>query len=288
MKPTILVVGATGMLGEPVARQLQKDGYAVRVLVRSPEKARAKLGDSFEIVQGDVNDPRSLENALDGCFGVHINLRGPGLAGFELEHRGTVNIIRVAEWFDVQRLSYISCATTFEENTWDAGCKAKYQAEMAIRESGLPHSIFRPAWFMETLPLFVRGRRALVVGKQPNRLRWVAAEDYARMVSRSFGLPQAANRIFSVMGPEKFTMPQALKIYTTLTRPDVRVTVLPDWLAMRVARFMSEDDAIKAKRLAKFYRVVGDDRCDPTETNSLLGAPTTTLTQWCEAQRRGV
>lgn len=286
MKQVVLVVGATGMLGEPVARQLQKDGYAVRVLARNPEKARAKLGDSFEFVTGDVEDPSSLENALDGCYGVHINLRGPGLAGFEIEYQGTVNITQAAARRGVQRISSISCATTFEENTWDPGCKAKFQAEIAIRGSGIPYSIFCPAWFMESLPLFVRAGRALVVGKQPNRLRWVAAEDYARMVSRSFSLPEAANERFFIMGPEKFTMREALAIYTSLTRPEVKLTVLPDWLAMVVARFMREDDTVKVKRLAKFYRIVGDDRCDPTETNTLLGAPTTTLTQWCEVQRR--
>jgi hypothetical protein len=93
-----------------------------------------------------------------------------------------------------------------------------------------------------------------------------------------------ANRRFFVLGPEKFTMPEALRIYTSLVRPTVKVTVLPDWLAMLISRFMSEDDAVKVRRLAKFYRVVGDDRCNPAETNRLLGAPVTTLRQWCETQ----
>ncbi|RPI20795.1 MAG: hypothetical protein EHM70_26030, partial [Chloroflexota bacterium] len=36
---TVLVIGATGMLGLPVAHQLKANGFHVRVLSRAPEKA---------------------------------------------------------------------------------------------------------------------------------------------------------------------------------------------------------------------------------------------------------
>src|SRR5262249_37404370 len=41
----ILVVGGTGMLGQPVVRRLLADGYPVRVLSRAPDRARALLGE---------------------------------------------------------------------------------------------------------------------------------------------------------------------------------------------------------------------------------------------------
>ena len=40
MDKTILVIGATGMLGEPVARCLKEDGFKVRVMTRDANKAR--------------------------------------------------------------------------------------------------------------------------------------------------------------------------------------------------------------------------------------------------------
>jgi uncharacterized protein YbjT (DUF2867 family) len=61
------------VLGGPVARRLQADGFAVRLLARDPEKARAMFGDAFEAVPGDVTDPGSLERGLEGCDGVHIS-----------------------------------------------------------------------------------------------------------------------------------------------------------------------------------------------------------------------
>ncbi|MEW6368349.1 MAG: NAD(P)H-binding protein [Acidobacteriota bacterium] len=49
------------------ARRLVSDGFPVRVLSRSPEKATAALGAGFEVVRGDVEDVASLKTAMDGC-----------------------------------------------------------------------------------------------------------------------------------------------------------------------------------------------------------------------------
>lgn len=44
MEKRILVVGATGLLGAPVARQLKHSGFAVRLLVRDVRKAAKHFG----------------------------------------------------------------------------------------------------------------------------------------------------------------------------------------------------------------------------------------------------
>jgi hypothetical protein len=38
--------------------------------------------------------------------------------------------------------------------------RAKWSAEHAIAASGVPYTIFRPTYFMETLPRHIRGRTA--------------------------------------------------------------------------------------------------------------------------------
>ena len=64
MTQSILVVGGTGMLGEPVARQLCAAGHHVRIFTRSAEKAAARFGADYEIVAGDVEDRAALASAL--------------------------------------------------------------------------------------------------------------------------------------------------------------------------------------------------------------------------------
>lgn len=51
------VTGATGLLGNNLVRELLADGWRVRALVRSPEKARRQFADlDVEIVTGDMLD----------------------------------------------------------------------------------------------------------------------------------------------------------------------------------------------------------------------------------------
>jgi len=52
----ILVIGATGLLGAPVARRLLADGHQVRLLVRDTGRASQRLGDGFEYLE----DPAGL------------------------------------------------------------------------------------------------------------------------------------------------------------------------------------------------------------------------------------
>jgi uncharacterized protein YbjT (DUF2867 family) len=282
MKQTILVVGATGMLGEPVVRQLHEDGYTVRVLSRNLEKARAKLGNSFEFFKGDVEDPSSLQKALDGCYGVHINLRGgPKAEDFErIEHRGTANIAKVSAKIGVQRLTYLSGASVLEENSWFPYVKAKLRAEGAIRESGVPYAIFCATHFMESLPLYIRGKRASIIGKQPHHLHWLAAGDYAKMVSGTFKLSEAANKRFFIYGPDGFTMLEALTKYCSIVHPEIKASSIPFWLASLISKASFNAELQFITELMRYFEKVGEGG-DPAEANKLLGTPSTTLEQWC-------
>jgi len=55
MTETVLVIGGTGELGAPVARQPRGEGYRVRLLVRTPTGTRNRDAD-LEYVEGDLDD----------------------------------------------------------------------------------------------------------------------------------------------------------------------------------------------------------------------------------------
>ncbi len=61
------MTGATGKVGNAVARALAERGDDVRALVRDPARARAVLPESVELVRGDVTDGPSIDAAVVGC-----------------------------------------------------------------------------------------------------------------------------------------------------------------------------------------------------------------------------
>ena len=65
-----LVTGATGFVGSAVARQLLARGDAVRVLSRAKSDQTNIRDLDVEVVEGDLLNPETLRDAVEGCDGV--------------------------------------------------------------------------------------------------------------------------------------------------------------------------------------------------------------------------
>lgn len=66
------VTGSTGLLGTNLVRLLVSEGFSVRALARSRQKAERQLGDvaRVEIVEGDLTDISAFAEKLGGCDAV--------------------------------------------------------------------------------------------------------------------------------------------------------------------------------------------------------------------------
>ena len=225
-------------------------------------------------------DPDCLEEALDGCHGVHISLPT------EVEQPVAEMVAKVASKHGVEWISYISGRTVAEENRWFPMVNRKFLAEKAICEAGVPYTIFRPTWVMEILPKFVNQGRASVFGKQPYPYHWVAAEDIARMVSTAYGLRETANKRFLVLGPEAIHMQDALRRYCAVFHPDIKqVSSMPFWLVKLLATLTNNQELKGAGEMMSYFEKVGE-RGNPAEDDHILGAPAITLGQWLEMRKK--
>ena len=274
MAKRILVLGATGFLGEPVARKLQEDGYAIRLLVRNVEKAREKFDDRFEIVQGDVNNIEDVKAAIQDCTGVHCSVAG------DAELTAVQQVIAAADGSKLERITYISGCTAVEENRWFPLIETKLQAEVALQESGIPYTIFAPSWPMEMLVRYARNGQPTLIGKQTRAYHFFSVADLARMVSVAYRSDTAVNKRFVIHGPEAIPFDEALMRYCKVFHPEVeKVAKLPVWLAMLIARLTKNELMRFGAELSGYFDKVGE-LGDPTEANEVLGAPAITMNQW--------
>ena len=62
----LLVTGATGLVGSHVAEQALQRGWRVRALVRQNAKVGFLRGLNVELVDGDLDQPESLQSACEG------------------------------------------------------------------------------------------------------------------------------------------------------------------------------------------------------------------------------
>ena len=280
MTKKILVVGGTGMLGRPVATKLKEAGYSVSVLTRDPGKAEKKIGNNFEFLEGDVRSPSSLRKIVRGFDGVHINLNSGSFTDLdEIEVKGTANVAKTASEARIKKISMISGLGVMEKNAWSPMVRAKLDAEKALKMSGLAYTIFNCTHFMESIPLYIRNQKAVIIGKQEHPVHWLAADDYAEMVVQSYEKSQSDFKKVPVLGPEPIPMEEAFKTYAEYQAEDIVVTRMSPKILSLIATITFNRDLKYVLSQMKYFDKT-PEAFTRDDIPGYLPKPSTTLKEW--------
>jgi uncharacterized protein YbjT (DUF2867 family) len=241
----ITVIGATGMVGIPVTRELVKAGYEVTALVRDTDKARLILPKEVKLVKGDLNDKTSIVDALKNADGLYINIStrpNDKESGFNPEREGLDNILTAARETNVKQIAYLSSflARNYRKEWWVM--LAKKESITKVKEAGMPFTIFYPANFMENFKHgMVQGRKITIIGKPKNKSWWIAGADFGKQVAASFQTPLSLNKEYPVQGPEPLDMIEAANIYANnFSKEKLTVGSMPMGLFKFLAIFITQ------------------------------------------------
>ncbi len=114
-----LVTGATGKVGNAVARKLAQRGDEVVALVRDAEKARDLLPAGVELAVGDVTEPASVHTAVEGtdavfnCMGIYEQWLSDPDTFNRVNAIGASNVIAAARQAGVKRALHTSTFDVF-------------------------------------------------------------------------------------------------------------------------------------------------------------------------------
>ena len=211
----IAVIGATGLLGQPVTKELIKAGFEVTIIARTPAKAQA-LFPQTPVVQGDVKDIESLKKAFSGQDAVYLNLsveQTEKPRDFHTETDGLRNIITAAQQTGIKRIAYLSSIVMRYQGMngfrWWV-FEIKHQAVNLLKESGIPFTIFYPSAFMESFYLQKQGNKIGTVGKSPQKMWFIAAEDFGKQVVKSFEVVKdGESKQYVIQGTDGLTANEA-------------------------------------------------------------------------------
>ncbi len=214
---TTLVTGP-GKLGARLLPRLARLGVAGRLLHR---RAAVAVPAGWESVRADLTEPSSLARACDGCDSVlHLAAltHSNDASRYEsVNAGGTRNLLAVARQAGVGRFIHVS--TRAIDAGGGAYSRSKIHAEAAVRDSGIPWTILRPAEVYgagaggEGLPAVIErarhGRWIPVVGDGGYRLAPVFVDDVVDGLCAALRAP-AAGRLFHLAGPEEITYLQLI------------------------------------------------------------------------------
>lgn len=272
---TVLVTGATGLVGSHVVEALVARGEPVRALVRAPSRAIA-AGLGAEALVGDITDPAAWRGAVDGVRAVvhaaaivqrraswaeyfaanveatRLAASAAGAAGVRLIHISSVAVYRGSAAYlpgDVPRAEDDPFAPIVD---WDFYGRTKRLAEDVVREAAERGAVdvvaLRPTViYGERDRLFTpRLLRALgwpvlpQIGSGTNRISCVYAGNVAAAAVAALGAPRGGFRVYNVTrdgGPALSSREFFTAFAAALGRP-YRTLPIPLALATTVTRFL--------------------------------------------------
>jgi uncharacterized protein YbjT (DUF2867 family) len=218
-----LVVGASGLTGTEVCRELAKGGKQVRALVRSstdPKKQEALKSLGASLAYGDLKDPSSLEAACRDVSTV-ISTASSTLsrtAGDSIEtvdSQGQLSLVRAAKAAGVRQFIFISFAPIAEEFALQ---RAKRAVEKELAGSGLVYTALQPTFFTEVWLSPAVGfdplkATAQIYGPGHNKISWISSLDVARFAVASVDNSAARNMVIELGGPEALSPLQVVQLF---------------------------------------------------------------------------
>ncbi len=153
----LAIFGATGNTGIELVKQALEKGHQVTAFVRDPSRLSIEHN-QLNVVTGDVFDPASVAEVVQGQDAVVCALGSSDLKKTTVRATGTANIIQAMKEHGSKRLLVVTAMGTGESwNTLSLVNKFFYATllkssredheaqEAAVNESGLDWTIIRPS-----------------------------------------------------------------------------------------------------------------------------------------------
>ena len=118
-----MVTGATGKVGNAVARRLVERGDEVVALVRDPAAAGKALPAEVKLVQGDVTEAQTIQPAVEGvdgvfnCMGIYEQWLSEPSTFERVNAEGARNVVAEAHRAGVGRVVHTSTFDVFHAST---------------------------------------------------------------------------------------------------------------------------------------------------------------------------
>ena len=275
----ILVVGATGLLGMEICRQLRSAGKPVRGLVRGtsdPAKVDELRTLGIEIVRGDLKEAASLGPA---CAGAHTVIstasstlsRQEGDSIESVDRRGQLALIDAARAARVTHFVFVS----FRDNP-DVQYPltiAKRAVEEHLKHSGMAYTILQASYFMEVwltpmLGFDYAGGKARIYGDGSRRVSWVSYKDVAHIAAAAVDEPRAANTTLDVGGPEALTPFEVVRLFEAAGTSEIAVETVKD--SDLAAQLQAATDPLQKSFAGLMLGYARGDAMDMSHTRALF------------------
>jgi uncharacterized protein YbjT (DUF2867 family) len=210
----MILITTAGKVGAQAARLLALRSQPVRILVRDPLKATALRAAGVDVVEGNLDDPVTIDAAMRGISSVV--LVSPPVVAQEL------NVIASAVRCDVEHVVKITSKASADSPV--ARRRDQSEIESALLASGLGYTLLRNNAYMQNFLMMAPGiaqasRFSTAAGE--GRIGHIDARDVAAVAAEIAGSPSIhAGRTYWPTGPELLSSAEVADVLSeVLGRP---------------------------------------------------------------------
>jgi divinyl chlorophyllide a 8-vinyl-reductase len=238
-KKRVLVVGATGYIGQQVVKELVSRHYQVVAVSRRPAKQGEFEGAEVRIA--DVTDPQSLKKAFHDDINVVISCLACRIgipADFDkIDYQATLNVLEAAQANITDHFILLSAICVKVPRL--PLQLAKLKMENALMISGMDYTIVRPTAYFSVMERqfdnIRKGSSGWVFGSgEYARYNPIAKEDLAEFMINCVEDTHHRNRVYLIGGPETpeniVTYKQIMEMVFEALEKKPKVKSLPFWL----------------------------------------------------------
>jgi NAD(P)H dehydrogenase (quinone) len=205
------VTGSTGLLGERIARRLEKAGMSQRLLAR--DVARAPKIAGAEAVTAEYGDTEAAATALEGIETV-LMVSASETPDRVDRHRSFIDgAVRAG----VGQLVYISFFGASPTATFTLA-RDHWATEEYIKQNGLAYTILRDNLYADFFGAMVGDDGVIRGPANDGRVAAVAQDDIADVAAAVLHQPEAhRGATYNLTGPEALTLSEVADIITEVT-----------------------------------------------------------------------
>jgi uncharacterized protein YbjT (DUF2867 family) len=239
-----LVTGATGFVGGRLAETLSARGDRVRCLVRDRQRAAKLVEKDFELQEGDLLRPETLEGAgrdTDVAYYLVHMMGRDGEGDFaEREEHAARSFAQMARREGVDRVIYLG---GLGDEPTSKHLRSRHRTARVLRDAGPPLTYFRAAMVVGAGSESYRTLRYLVerlpVMIAPSWLRTptqpIGIDDVVTYLVQAPEISESTGREVQIGGPDVLSYGEMLdrmaRVIDKRPRPKISVPLLTPWLS---------------------------------------------------------
>ena len=138
---SVVVAGATGLVGTRLVKVLAAAGYDVRAMTRNPDRYHG----AGRAVAGDVHDPETLGPAFGGSDIAYYLVHSLDDADFEARRQRGRGVRAAAAAVGVREIIYLGGLGAEDPQQLSPHRRSRRQAASRLAEAGVPVTVLRAA-----------------------------------------------------------------------------------------------------------------------------------------------